>query len=57
MLLLKGIVGGSLKITSENINNFRGAKNSLKRFLGFSTLSTMPVVLPFRNDVAQAISE
>ena len=26
MLVLKGILGGSLKITSENKNNFRGKK-------------------------------
>ena len=33
MFVLKGIFGGSLKITSENKNNLE-AKNSLKRFLG-----------------------
>ena len=33
MLVLKGIFGGSLKITSENKTKFQG-KNSLKRFLG-----------------------
>ena len=33
IFVLKGVFGGSLKITSENKNNFRG-KNSLKRFLG-----------------------
>ena len=33
MLVLKGIFGGSVKITSANKNNFWG-KNSLKRFLG-----------------------
>ena len=35
MLVLKGIFGGSLKITSENkIKITFKAKNSLKRFLG-----------------------
>ena len=33
MLVLKGILGGSLKITSEIKNNLQGPKNSLKRFL------------------------
>ena len=37
MLVLKGLFGGSLKITSENKNYFWG-KNSLKRFLGFQSL-------------------
>ena len=35
MLVLKGIFGGSLKITSENQIIFE-AKNSLKRFLGYT---------------------
>ena len=35
MLVLKDDFGGSLKITSENKNNFK-AKKSLKRFLGCS---------------------
>ena len=44
MLVLRGIFRGSLKITSENKNNFQG-KNSLKRFLGYIVLeliSRMP---------------
>ena len=34
MLALKGIFERSLKITSENQNNFGGKKNSLIKFLG-----------------------
>ena len=40
VLVLKGIFGGSLKITSEYKNNFRG-KNSLKIFLRFETQSSV----------------
>ena len=36
MIVLKGIFGGSLKITSQNKKYLSKAKKRLKRFLGFS---------------------
>ena len=40
MFVLKGILGGSLKITSET-KKFKANKNSLKRFLGLRGLRSL----------------